>query len=283
MRDHFGLQEITSLNADRSTSETIFDYASEYGISDFGLDYTQDASWSSRLTSDLEPLDNNFQFCDNLVIDSSMLLGADCWTTNLNYGISHQFDDSLLSDPYPSSLDEQHTLSVSVPESCSLAWSNTPMSPLSVDDAASFTDAPLGAYTNTLSLSRDEEHIIRAGEMAGQEKHSGQHPQGRSMDTTHVMCTKSGCGKVFADDAGRRRHERTVHMEPSTLKGYRCAYQHCPKLDKIWTRCDHFKSHLIRDHQLRKSSKDLEEMVVKGARSGRGFDARFPFITVDPQ
>jgi hypothetical protein len=45
----------------------------------------------------------------------------------------------------------------------------------------------------------------------------------------------------------------------------------CPKADKIWTRLDNFKLHLVKIHRIEKKSSVVDKIVQHSSRSRRGF------------
>lgn len=82
-------------------------------------------------------------------------------------------------------------------------------------------------------------------------------------------CTTLGCQSRFIHQSDLLRHEKSVHMNQ---EGYRCAFVGCKKADKIWTRLDNFKVHLVRRH----GDADIDQLVEK-SRFRHGAKAGFPF------
>jgi hypothetical protein len=92
------------------------------------------------------------------------------------------------------------------------------------------------------------------------------------------VCSVAECSGQFLHYADLCRHRKTVHMRPEAGQGYRCAFEGCPKADKIWARLDSFKQHVLKRHQ----DVDVHELVGQSARSRNGANAYFPFAITTP-
>jgi hypothetical protein len=94
------------------------------------------------------------------------------------------------------------------------------------------------------------------------------------------LCPVTGCGSGFAKQYELRRHERTVHMDKSSGKGYRCIVEGCKKPDKIWTRLDNFKKHLGKHSNNETNSESVDNLVKKSARSSLSEEASLTFVVI---
>jgi hypothetical protein len=96
--------------------------------------------------------------------------------------------------------------------------------------------------------------------------------------TKPYVCPLAECNSRFRHHSDLCRHQKTVHMRRESGLGYRCAFEGCPKTDKIWTRLDSFKQHILRRHQ----SADVHSIIKLSTRSRSGADASFPFAVATP-
>jgi hypothetical protein len=96
--------------------------------------------------------------------------------------------------------------------------------------------------------------------------------------TKPYICPLAECNSRFLHHSDLCRHQKTVHMRRESGLGYRCAFEGCPKTDKIWTRLDSFKQHILRRHQ----SADVHNIITQSTRSRSGADASFPFAVATP-
>jgi hypothetical protein len=95
--------------------------------------------------------------------------------------------------------------------------------------------------------------------------------------TKPFICRETGCkSEGFTHSFDLQRHRRTVHMAQGAR--YRCTVQGCPKADKLWTRHDGYKKHVIKRH----SDANLNDLVKRFNRSRPDADARFPFSITTP-
>jgi hypothetical protein len=91
-------------------------------------------------------------------------------------------------------------------------------------------------------------------------------------------CPLVECSSQFLHYSDLSRHQKTVHMRQESGQGYRCAFEGCPKADKIWTRLDSFKQHVLKRHQ----NADAQEIIKLSTRSTSGADTYFPFDVTTP-
>ncbi len=91
-------------------------------------------------------------------------------------------------------------------------------------------------------------------------------------------CPLVECSSQFLHYSDLSRHQRTVHMRQESRQGYRCAFKGCPKADKIWTRLDSFKQHVLKRHQ----NADVQDIIKQSDRSTGGADTYFPFAITTP-
>jgi hypothetical protein len=87
------------------------------------------------------------------------------------------------------------------------------------------------------------------------------------------VCPVAGCRQTFVNQHDLTRHERTIHVEPNSGSGYRCAFEACSKRDKIWNRVDNFKKHLREQHKL----EDVQPVVDRSSRTNTKYHANAPF------
>ncbi|KAF2127783.1 hypothetical protein P153DRAFT_358622 [Dothidotthia symphoricarpi CBS 119687] len=90
-------------------------------------------------------------------------------------------------------------------------------------------------------------------------------------------CPVPTCTKQFTVNYDLCRHLKTIHMEPEE-GGYMCAFEGCPKADKIWTRLDSFRKHVKRH-----SGVHVNDLVLQSSRSRPSTDAKFPFSVTTPE
>lgn len=94
---------------------------------------------------------------------------------------------------------------------------------------------------------------------------------------SHV-CSIPGCGRTFVNQHDLARHERTMHVEKNSNKGYRCAFEACSKRDKIWNRLDNFKKHVREQHAVH----DVQTIVDMSTRMSIENHANAPFDITTP-
>jgi hypothetical protein len=147
-----------------------------------------------------------------------------------------------------------------------------------INDVAYNEMVDLGERNDTRCLNKwieDRGDPARLG--VGDTSTGGSEPHTQRSAKPYV-CPLVECSSQFLHYSDLCRHRRTVHMRRESGQGYRCAFEECPKADKIWTRLDSFKQHVLKRHQ----SADVNDIVKQSARSRSGADAYFTFAVTTP-
>lgn len=92
-------------------------------------------------------------------------------------------------------------------------------------------------------------------------------------------CSTHTCISTFQNRHDLARHQRTVHMNRNSVSGYTCASTQCNKPDKIWTRLDSFRKHIMTQHK----HEDYDYIIQRSARWDKGKECNISMRVVTPQ
>jgi len=227
---------------------------SDWGFSTSEGDLLELGSFSSVSAQSLVPNPNHWfsEYDNDAIHSSSWVTGYSDYHTELllphferTLGLSHDLSMRDMTDDAPCSQMFDNA-----------DWENSgyPYERTEEENDPTWLDRVLDTSTDG-SASRDQ-------------------PSNKSYFCPISECSSSG----FLHHSDLCRHQRTVHMRQESGEGYRCAFEGCSKADKIWTRLDSFKQHVVKRHR----NANVQEIVRQSARSGSGADAYFPFAVTTP-
>lgn len=80
------------------------------------------------------------------------------------------------------------------------------------------------------------------------------------------VCSFSGCNSTFVHRLDLRRHSRTMHTKQKAGDGYSCTSEDCKGADRVWSRIDSFKLHILKTHP----SEDVDRLLRKSSKLRNG-------------
>lgn len=125
-----------------------------------------------------------------------------------------------------------------------------------VEEAEEVQDQPRFASYATRILSsysdRRQSQAALSGSVHGRKSTSD--------NSTTFSCNSCDADKSFRTKNDLVRHQKTVHsIVEKGDKIFRCTVSGCPSAQKIWTRFDNFKQHVIRMHNIEAGIEDMAE------------------------